>query len=634
VVIGGGGGMAGDVAFKPRVVKTSRLTGGKLAAWLGQGSAMFLRRIRRRGRGRRPEYWVLLESYRTAKGSRHRVVAYLGKLSGREVSGWKKITGRLNGQVPSGPMLFAEAEPLADDVQLVDVKNIQVKNLKDFGPVFLGWVLWRLLGLDELLGRLLPAGQEEVAWSVTGAILCIARLCHPSSELYIERHFYPRSGLEDILGVPGSQVQTDRLYRGLDQLLKQKKAIEQHLRGRLATLFELSYDLLLYDLTSTYFEGQCAANPMAKRGHSRDSRGDCPQVVIALIVTADGYPMGYEVFDGNRGDSTTVQAIVQKVESEHGRANRIWVMDRGNVSEANLAFLRERGGQYIVGTPKAMLRQVRGELTEEGWTAIREGLEVKRVNLPGHEGETLVLCRSADRLAKEGAMLDRFVRRMEAGLEKMNKSAAKRRLKDLATANIRLGRLTDQNWRAAGCFEVRIEQREGKLSVTWTKDEQKKRQLCGCYLLRTNAAASDPVKLWRQYIQLVDAEWAFRIGKDELELRPIWHQNQDRVLGHILVCFVAYAMYKALAGWMTASGLGDSPAELLEELMQIKSGDVILPTRNADGSAGRDLLIRCVTRPDEHVAVLLDRLGLELPNHLKRTWLAPTAPAPAAGSPM
>jgi transposase len=587
---------------------------------------MFLRRIRPRGRGRRQEYWVLVESYRTAKGSRHRVVAYLGKLAGRELSGWKKITGRLNGEVPAGPMLFAEPAPLADDVQVVDVKKLRLRNFKDFGPVYLGWVLWRLLGLDELLGRRMPAGAEGVPWSVTAAILCISRLCHPSSELYIERHFYPRSALEDILGVSAEQVQTDRLYRGLDQLLRQKKAIEQHLRGRLATLFELSYDLLLYDLTSTYFEGQCRANPMARRGHSRDSRGDCPQVVIALIVTADGYPMGYEVFDGNRGDSTTVQDIVAKVEAEHGRANRIWVLDRGNVSEANLAFLRGHGGQYIVGTPKAMLRQVRGELTEEGWTAVREGLEVKPVSLPGHEGERLVLCRSADRLAKEGAMLGRFMGRMEAGLEAMRKSAAKGRLKDLAVAHVRLGRLTDRNWRAAGCFAVKIEQQEGKLSITWSKDEQKKRQLCGCYLLRTNVAESDPVKLWRQYIQLVDAEWAFRISKDELELRPIWHQNQNRVLGHILVCFIAYAMYKALAGWMAGSGLGDSSAELLEELKLIKSGDVVLPTRNADGSAGRELLIRCVTRPDEHVAVLLNRLGLELPNHLKRAWLSGSAP--------
>jgi transposase len=590
---------------------------------------MFLRRIRPRGRGRRQEYWVLLESYRTAKGSRQRVVAYLGKLPKDQLSGWAAMTARLNGQGPPQPALFARPEPIGAEPELVDVRNVRLRELRSFGPEFVGWALWRLLGLDEVLSAAMPAGEEAVAWATTAAILCIARLVHPSSELYIERHFYPRSGLWDILGVAVEQVNTDRLYRGLDLLLKQKKTIEQHLRQRLSTLFELSYELLLYDLTSTYFEGQCAANPMAKRGYSRDSRGDCPQVVIALIVTADGYPMGYEVFDGNRGDSTTVKDIVSKVESEHGKANRIWVMDRGNVSEENLSFLRGRGCQYLVGTPKSLLRQVGGELTEAGWSEVRKGLQIKRVSIAGYEDETLVLCRSEDRVVKEEAMLERFARRLEAGLEAMKKSAEKKRLKDVAAANIRLGRLLDRNWRAAACFEVRIEkQEEGNLSVSWRKDEQLKRQFCGCYVLRTNLAESDPVKLWKQYIQLVDAEWAFRITKDELELRPVWHQNRDRVLGHILVCFIAYAMYKALAGWMSRSGLGDSPRELLEELRAIQSGEVLLPTRRADRSAGPSLLIRCVTRPDEHMEVLLGRLGLELPNHLRRSWLG-TIPAAA-----
>jgi transposase len=446
--------------------------------------------------------------------------------------------------------------------------------------------------------------------------------------LFIERHWYARSGLEDLLGVPAPQVHTDRLYAGLDKLLPEKKAIERHLRQRLGQLFQLSYDLLLYDLTSTYFEGRCAANPMARRGYSRDSRPDCLQVVIALIVTADGYPLGYEVLDGNRADSTTVQEIVKKVEDEHGKAQRIWVMDRGNVSEANLAFLRERGGLYLVGTPKAMLRKARGELSPQGWTEVREGLQVKLVQLPGvKQPETLVLCRSADRVAKESAMLERFVARMDKGLEAMRTSAEKGRLRDPGKAHIRLGRLMDQNWRAAGCFDVSITESEGKLIVTWTKDEQKKQDLCGCYLLRTNVPVSDPVTLWKHYIQLVDAEWAFRISKDELELRPIWHQNASRVKAHILVCFIAYAMWKALAGWMQASGLGDAPRELLEEMEAIKSGDVILPTQQSDGTLGPSLLIRCVTRPDKHLEVLLQRLGLELPNHLQRRRLPAAAMA-------
>jgi hypothetical protein len=580
------------------------------------GRVMYLRKVYpgRRGRKSKQVYWELVESYRTAKGSRQRVVAYLGKLSRKEVSGWQKLSGHLNGHPPSPPGLFdvcnTDAQSDADDVQLVDVKSVAVQRLRRFGEVFLAWTLWRMLGLDDLLAREMPVGREQVPWATVAAILCISRFCRPSSELHIEKHFYPQSALEDLLGVEPPLVHTDRLYAGMDELLKQKKAIEQHLRQRLGELFQLSYDLLLYDLTSTYFEGRCAANPKATRGYSRDSRPDCPQVVIALIVTTDGYPLGYEVFSGNTADSTTVQQIVKKVEDEHGKLNRIWVMDRGNVSEANLAFIRERGGRYIVGTPKAMLRQVQGQITDEGWQQVREGIEVKVVktttagakdaNKANEEQatETLVLCRSQDRVVKE-------------------------RLKDLETANRRLGRLLEKNWRAGNCFQVNIAaiaqpSTKAKLLVSWTKDQQLKHALCGCYLLRTNLPQPDPVTLWRQYIQLVDAEWAFRISKDELELRPIWHQHDDRVQGHILVCFIAYAMWKTLGGWMTASGLGDAPRPLVEELSTIKSADVMLPTRQSDGSDGTTLVVRCVTRPDEHQEVLLGRLGIELPNHLKR----------------
>jgi len=592
---------------------------------------MYLRKVRPRGRGSKQIYWELVESYRSAKGSRQRTVAYLGKLSHKEINGWQTLSSRLNGQAPPTPGLFdppgsqACREPgrtEEPEFELVDLKNIAVQRLRNFGDVYLAWTLWRLLGLDCLLSKQMPAGREDVPWATVAAILCIARFCRPSSELFIENHFYPQSALEDLAGVEAAQVHTDRLYAGLDELLKQKKTIEQHLHQRLGQLFELSYDLLLYDLTSTYFEGQCSANPMVQRGYSRDSRPDCPQVVIALVVTKEGYPVGYEVFDGNTADSTTVQKIVEKVESEHGKVGRIWVMDRGNVSEANLAFIRGRGGRYIVGTPKALLRQVRGQITAEGWRQVREGIQVKTVSCPDNEKiastETLILCRSDDRVEKEAAMLERFVKRMEEGLEAMKKSAEKGRLKDILAAHVRLGRLVDKNWRAAECFTVKIEEKDGALQISWTKDEQKKRELCGCYLLRTNLPEADPVALWQQYIQLVDAEWAFRISKDELELRPIWHHHEKRVKGHILVCFIAYAMWKTLSGWMKSSGLGEAPRPLLEELATIKSGDVLLPTRGAEGVAGPTLVVRCVTRPDEHQTALLARLGLEMPNQIKR----------------
>lgn len=658
---------------------------------------MYLRKVRPRGRSKKQVYWELVESYRTAKGSRQRTVAYLGKLGGREITGWQKLTGQINGRGMPMPGLFdGRVDPFCEEsksnhFELVEIKRVAIQRLRNFGDVYLGWTLWRMLGLDELLSERMPVGREQVPWATVAAILCIARFCRPSSELHVEKHFYPQSALEDLLGVNPSLVHTDRLYAGLDQLLPMKKAIEQHLRRRLGELFKLSYDVLLYDLTSTYFEGQCAANPMARRGYSRDSRPDCPQVVIALIVTSDGYPLGYEVFDGNTADSTTVEQIVTKVEQEHGQANRIWVMDRGNVSEKNLAFIRAGGGQYIVGTPKAMLRKVQGQVSEEGWQQVREGIEVKTVTLPvtesdtsnvnvsqattrGESGksnanaeqattgsaattETLILCRSADRVVKESAMLGRFTNKLEQGLKKLAEAAAKGRLKDPATANRRLGRLLEKNWRASGCFQVEIapvpepadpvdnpnagndkrknkknQPKPPKLHITWTRNEQPKLALCGCYLLRTNLPNPDPARLWRQYIQLTDAEWAFRITKDELELRPVWHQHADRVQAHILVCFIAYAMWKTLTGWMNASGLGDAPRPLVEELSTIKSADVLLPTRQNPGNIpGPTLVARCVTRPDEHQRVLLDRLGLSLPNQLNRFHLEepPTRQTPA-----
>ncbi len=489
----------------------------------------------------------------------------------------------------------------------------------------MAWGLWRLLGLDKLLEPLPSGGREEVAWPVVAAILTIARFCEPSSELHIEDTWYRRTALEDLLGVPVDKVHTDRLYAGLDWLLQHKAVIEKHLKDQLGDLFGLKYELLLYDITSTYFEGQCAANPLAQRGYSRDSRPDCLQVCIGLVVTTDGIPLGYEVFAGNRNDATTVEEIVMAMEKKYGRADRVWVMDRGMVSEDNLRFLRSRGGQYIVGTPKAMLRQFEEYLTRKDWREVQEGVEVQLV--PGPDGEeTFVLARSADRRQKEKAMHERFVDRLEEALKKMQSAAASGRLKDEAMANRRLGRLLGQYWRAAGAFEVKIErlsppQGKARLRLSWTRNRRWSDWAAlseGCYLLRTNLNETDPAILWKRYIQLTEAEWAFRITKDELEIRPVWHQKQERVLGHILVCFLAYVLWKTLAQWMRRSGLGDAPRTVLEELAKIKSGDVVLPTQTKQGGYNGTVRLRCVTEPDEAQKVLLHRLGVTLPRRLRR----------------
>lgn len=592
---------------------------------------MFLRRYERRKNGKPHTYWALCESYRTARGSRQRVVAYLGELKPTQQAGWAQLGQHLAGEERARrPQLSLfdpprYDEPADEEPVLVRLSRIRLERTRDFGDVWLAWGLWRMLALDERLEELLPSGQEDVSWATVAAILVLARFCEPSSELHIEETWYRRTCLDDLLGVSQSKVHTDRLYEGLDRLLPHKEALEKHLRQRLGELFELKCDLLLYDITSTYFEGEAAGNPLAKRGYSRDSRPDRPQVCLGLVVTEDGFPLGYEVFAGNTHDSKTVQQMIDIMEKKYGRASRVWVMDRGMVSEANLAYLREHGGQYIVGTPKAMLRQFEQQLTEQAWTTVQAGVEVKLVPGPGGE-ETFILTRSADRREKERAMHQRFGERLEAGLKKLQAAAESGRLKDEAVARERLGRMKAQNWRASHVFDVTIQrldppQGKARLRVTWQRNSrfaQWSELSEGCYLLRTNLTGVDPATLWKRYIQLTEAEWAFRISKDELEIRPIWHHKEDRVKAHILVCFLAYALWKTLAGWMRGAGLGDAPRTLLDELAKIKSGDVVLPVRAPACGTQKTVRLRCVTEPDEAQRVLLHRLGLTLPRRLRR----------------
>src|SRR3990172_1253943 len=446
---------------------------------------MFLRRCERRKNGKQHTYWSLVESYRTAKGSRQRVVAYLGELKPSEQDGWAKLGSHLEGRDQSRrpqlwlfdpPRTTISSDAAADDESVkVRLSGVRLERLRDFGDVWMAWGLWRMLELDELLEREIEAGREEISWATMAAILTIARLCEPSSELHIEEKWYRRTALEELLGVAPEKVHTDRLYEALDRLLPHKEAIEKHLRRRFGELFELKCDLLLYDVTSTYFEGDMEGCPIAQRGYSRDSRGDRPQVCIGLVVTEDGFPLGYEVFAGNTHDSKTVKTVIESLEKKYGSLHRVWVMDRGMVSEENLKYLRERGGQYIVGTPKQMLRAFEQHLTEQDWTQAQEGVEVKLVPAPDGD-ETFILARSADRREKELAMHDKFTARLEAGLKKMQAAAKTGRLKDEAAAGERLGRLKQQNWRASHAFDVTIQKLatprdKQQLEITWQERE-------------------------------------------------------------------------------------------------------------------------------------------------------------------
>jgi hypothetical protein len=577
---------------------------------------MYLRRCYRVKDGKRHAYWALVESVRTARGPRQRVVAYLGDLEKQaaqeSAAGLRSAAG---GGVFQGA-LYDETHPRW---VTVDASRMEVVGCKGLGGPFLGLDLMHRLGLMEFLQRAMPGGREDVPWSAMAAVLVLCRVLDPSSELHIAEHGYERSALADLLGVSADKVNDDRLYRSLDALLPHKNALQAHLKNRLGELFDLDYDLILYDVTSTYFEGLSEGNPMAKRGYSRDHRGDCKQVCIGLVVSRSGMPLGYELFAGNRSDVTTLQEIVTTMETRYGKANRIWVVDRGMVSQENIEFLQRDGRRYIVGTPKGLLKQYQRHLLEDDWHRIREELEVKLCPSPDGQ-EVFILCRSGPRRDKEQAMHQRFAQRIEQGLLDIQAACIRQKQNPVLIAQ-RLGKLMGRNSRSAGGFATEVlTASDGSAWLNWSKvkDWQDWASLSeGCYLLRSNMMNWKDQELWEAYIQLTEAEGAFRIHKSDLSLRPIWHQKEGRVQAHILVCFLAYVLWKTLAALCRRAGLGDEPRKVLDELAQLQVIDVTVPTRNRDGSDGPLLHKRCVSRPTDHQAILLHHLGLHLPSRMR-----------------
>ena len=580
---------------------------------------MYLRHTVRRKSGKEHTYWRLVRSVRRGGKVVQETVAQLGELDAQGRAKAKALAHQITGGAEQSKLF--EPPSAHQGVVTVRLDRIQLDRGRAFGAVWLGWTLWRALGLDRLCEELLPQGRETVPWPVMAQVLVVARLCEPSSELHIAEDWYRRTALEDLLDLAVAQVNDDRLYRALDRLLPHKEAIEQHLRKRLGELFTLDYDLLLYDVTSTYFEGEAKHNPLAQRGYSRDHRPDCKQVNIALVVTREGMPLGYEIFAGNTTDVTTVKTIVETMESRYGMAGRIWVMDRGMVSRKNLAWLKSTGRRYLIGTPRSEMRQWSRQIADASdWHTVREGIEVKLCAAADGE-ETYLLCRSAERREKETAMHQRFAQRIEKALGKLGRriERAKKPL-DRSRLERQIGRLLGRNSRAAARYTIELLDDPAsavKLKLRWAIrpqwDEQARRDE-GCYILRTNVADWTPEVLWKTYIQLTEAEAAFRIHKSDLSIRPIWHHKQHRVEAHILVCFLAYVLWKTLEQWQARAGLGNSPRTILEELGRIQSTDVVLPLAD---QPQREIRIRCVVRPDKEQATLLDRLGLDLPDRLR-----------------
>lgn len=609
---------------------------------------MFLRRKAKTVRGVGYSYWHLCRTVRTARGPRQQVVASLGKLDAEEVGGlsggWDDLPALLRGEAPTarahtpafpGFEAHATPEPATPRWEQADLSGVRVERSRDFGESYLALALWHRLGLDQLLDALLPKGRETVAWAHTAALLTVARFCGQLSELSVAEHWFESTALDDLLGLSTTEVNDARLYRGLDHLGEHKDALCAHLMERYRQWFGVRFEFLLYDVTSTYFEGQAELNPQAQRGYSRDQRPGNKQVCIGLVCTPEGLPLSFEVFAGNRTDVTTVEEIVRQMEAKYGLAERIWVMDRGMVSEANITFLRERKARYLVGTPKSWLRaHEQTLLAQSDWHQVQDGLQVRFVeHEAGEQHERYILCRSTARAEKERAMLARQSERLTDELIKIDAALRRTAQADLEQLGRRIGRHQGKYPAAAAIIDATVIHdgagRACGLAITSRLElGQRVHREKGAYLLRTNCEETDPAQLWRWYIQLTQAEAAFRTAKSDLGLRPIHHHLEHRVQAHILVCFLALALWRTLEQWMQTKDLGTCARQLVKEFSGIKSVDVVVPVRRAE--LRTELRLRVVTTPEPAAAQLLAHLGLRLPKGTRQ--IADVVPKNAASA--
>ena len=578
---------------------------------------MYLRELRPKKDGKEHSYWSLVETVRTPEGPRQRTLCYLGELNTSAQARWQKTLAVFNehGESRQLKLFPSQVEPPENDPHVARVRldKVRLERARQLGQCFLALELWRRLGLDKFWEGLLDNQAADVPWSRVAAVLAINRLCAPGSELAIEERWYPTTALDDLLAIPAGRLNDTRLYRCLDRLLPHKTKLERHLRERYGELFGAEFDVLLYDLTSSYVEGAAEKDPMLQRGYSRDHRPDCKQVVLALIVNAEGFPLSYETFEGNRADVTTVEAVMRMVERKYGRARRVWVFDRGIVSEENLAALRRRGGQYLVGTPRAKLKQFEAELLAGDWERVRAEVEVKRLPMPDGE-ETYVLCRTTARREKEQAMRRRFSAQIEKALGQLAQRVARGKLKDRGKIERRLGRIEARFPSVADLYALQLQESEGQLRVHWQmlperRTWQETRE--GAYLLRTNLPAESGTELWTKYMQLTEAEAVFRVLKSGLSIRPLFHQLEPRVKAHILVAFLGYALWVTLKHLLQRKQSPLTPARVLALLSTVQSADIVLPTTD-----GREIRLRRVTTPSPEQRAVLGLLGVTLPERL------------------
>jgi hypothetical protein len=573
---------------------------------------MFLRATIRKKDGKEHRYWSVVENRRVAGGrvvQRH--VLYLGEINSSQEIAWRRSIEVLDEEAhaPRTLALFAEdrCEGLAPDASIVRLRlsELSLRRPRQWGACWLALELWQELGLDEFWAERLSPSRKGTRWDQVLLVLTVYRLLAPGSEWRLHREWFGRTALADLLGGDERLADPHALYACHDRLLAHKEALFAHLVERWRDLFNASFDVLLYDLTSTYFESDPPLDEDDKRrhGYSRDHRGDCVQVVIALVVTPEGLPLAYEVLPGNTNDSQTLRTFLAKIERQYGKARRVWCMDRGVPTEAVLAEMRASDPpvQYLVGTPKGRLNRLERALLTKPWREARPGVQVK---LLAEDGELYVFAQSADRTAKERAMRRRQLKWLWARLAQLSTMSLNR-----DALLLRLGGAQSRAPNAWRLLDIRVSEHDGALTYQLNRQKLRKaRRREGRYLLRTNLTETDPVKLWSYYLQLVAVEDAFRTLKGDLAIRPIFHQDQDRIEAHIFIAFLAYCLHVSLGQRLKALAPGLTTRRALEKFAAVQMVDVRIPTTD-----GRELWLTRYTQPEPDLKLLLERLKLTLP---------------------
>jgi transposase len=580
---------------------------------------MFLRQNKRLKNGKTHRYFTVVENRRVSGGgTTQRQVLYLGEINDTQQQAWRRtleVFDEDQGQYRE-LSLFPHDRPLPPgelDSISVRLNEMELRRPRAFGDCWLGCWLWERLDLSSFWKMQLIDARGDVPWDKVLELLVVNRLIDPGSELRIHRQWFLRSAMDELLNVNFAVAGKDRLYRCLDRILPHKDTLCQHLTTRWKTLFDSSFDVLLYDLTSTYFEGLCEEIPKAKHGYSRDNRSDCRQVVIALVITPDGLPLAYEVLAGNTADKTTLREFLDKIERLHGKARRTWIMDRGIPTEATLRQMREAGTHYLVGTPKSMLGKLDQQFIDKPWQQVHEVMSVKMTE---HEGEFYVLAQSDARQLKEKAMRRRRFKAYARGLH-----ALRRRCREGQRAHIsrdtlisRLAVLKKDAGRMSAALIIHMPDEGQKPTVKnfhyeLNKDAYKKAlDRDGSYILRSNAINEDAATMWSMYMQLVNIEAAFKSMKSDLAIRPIRHYVQPRVEAHIFVAFMGYCLLTTLRKYLEPIAPGLSPKAVLEQLASIQMLEVCFPT-----SDGRWLIMPRHTEPESEQKMLLEKLALSLP---------------------